>query len=693
MAHLVQYQDVTRAVLANELRNWAPARIQPQDLEKGIEFFVQIVQDKISKPESNPKKVLSWLCNEDASDKALDPVTEKIKAYVQDNAWKFQKTCERGFPFSLLDPRACMTSLKVALKKSESIIAHFLLQDADFLNEQELNARFAGPFKHVGPRGIAQACFSLHQISTQSADPRAGYYLLWLIKQLAEAEFEMPPKDTCTAEMVNQVLSDFVAHEGIMKQPHKFVEILLSTRDGGDQPLGRILLNSDERTSFMNFAANCLQAVPLHSWPAKLKVITDFLECAQHKYKLVLANALSSSTDELTAQIGVHLKAALEAASFREMIPHLYALQELLPHISIENIFNRPFPTFRVDPTFFNKDPSFTRRLQFDAERVFIEENLFIGVYGLRSKGFPPYLLAYDTSEKMVWGVALTSSLETNQPLETQRTFDLRDEIQQCGEFIIVQFQGTNEVHFIHSKTGEVRPKLLLPYETNKWSNLYFSPEGFCYQKVELNEGTILIGGKIVDGTWHTTFESNDCFGAFTPLSTHVGFKRDFDKLELFGPTGAHVTMNCLSARAKGNKLYMVQNDPKKAGSCILSVRELLLDERVLTEEIQQFQLDCPEASILELSDNGFCVLSSDSSMPIFINLLSSKVVYSQQKIEYNNVVNKKTGAIWSWENRVRQNLFKITPTEIIPMGKLKSGERTRLLHIDSEDHLFFADN
>jgi hypothetical protein len=79
--------------------------------------------------------------------------------------------------------------------------------------------------------------------------------------------------------------------------------------------------------------------------------------------------------------------------------------------------------------------------------------------------------------------------------------------------------------------------------------------------------------------------------------------------------------------------------------------------------------------------------------MPIFINLLSSKVVYSQQKIEYNNVVNKKTGAIWSWENRVRQNLFKITPTEIIPMGKLKSGERTRLLHIDSEDHLFFADN
>lgn len=473
MTPMTQYQGLAREVLITEWHKGTPPNINPEDLEIGVELFVQAALDKIAKKQSTQKMAALNLSEKKLPEEAPDQVIEKIKAYVKDKAWYFKRACESGFPFSLLERSASMASLKHMLKHFDSMVAHFMLQDeAVWLTEQELDARFKDPFKRLQTREITQCCSDLNRKLSKDGDKRAGYYLLWLIKQSTGAAFEIPPKDSFAPEMVMQVLSNFVASKSPLQIPHLLVEILLFTSSRLDNPLYKLVLHSEQWNTFLNFALQCLKSTISDVWPAKTKVITDFLEYMDEKNKKVIANQLSSSNDELTAKIGSHVLKGLQAATLREAIPHFTALIELLPHINdshIEIIFGRPFVAFRQDATHYYKDdPSFTRRLNFnDARKVFIEGDLMIGVYDTRTtfggRGVPAHLLAYDmTTEKMAWGIALNPTMGTDLSIHTAATpstFGLprmgpaRYALQRCGEFITLQFRGTNDVYYINAKT------------------------------------------------------------------------------------------------------------------------------------------------------------------------------------------------------------------------------------------------
>ncbi len=264
------------------------------------------------------------------------------------------------------------------------------------------------------------------------------------------------------------------------------------------------------------------------------------------KSKLAVARVLGSSKDPITSEIGNHLLEALTARSLRDAIPHFNVLKELLPNINsshIEIIFAAPLLNFVMIDRFAKKDPAFTKRLYFnDMRKVFVHGSLMIGAYDSRStyggKGVPPHLLAYDmNTEKMVWGIPLTPILSEDPSLNTNATPVLFGfprmgpagySLKRVGELLSLQFEKEKTLHFIHPETGEYNFTLELPKAPTDRYILVFilAQKGFAYQMVCKDEDRILIGGRIVDKRWNSTFEvktPSECSVLFLPI---VGFQK-----------------------------------------------------------------------------------------------------------------------------------------------------------------------
>ena len=440
-------------------------------------------------------------------------------------------------------------------------------------------------------------------------------------------------------------------------------------------------------------------------WPQKRSIITELLETVTNEFKKTTAKALKSSDDPDTAKIGRYVLNALEATSMNAAIPHFYALRELFPkwnYTHFQVIFGRPFVQFREDLGVFNNDPDFTRRLNFnDMREVFINGDLMIGVYYARNFRCPPHLLAYNMkTERMEWGIPLTPAFTEDLPLspssEISRLKPAKYHLSRVGEDMALQFIGQQNVHIINSISGEVKASIELPYKKESgYDALHLTPDGFGYQLIHDEGNPKLVGGKVSDSELIPLFEVKTPGSCFLPLSTHVGVTQGLkNKLELFSPTGKSVTLDCFSAQAHGDKLYLTEPNPADTNTCKLTVRTMTNDDNVVSDPERTIILKTKRASLKSVCDNGQIVLFSDrlrgDRSPIFVSPDSEEIVYGEHEVPAyaNQVINTATGDVWSWD-RLTKKIWKISPEGAVLMGSLGGGDRTTLLHVDESDHLY----
>jgi len=696
--------------------------MQEKDFKIALELFTKIAVSSAKKLDLIEFKQLGRSPN--LSDKkkfpqsdALVRITEKIKIFSEKYAYDFWRAYNGGFPFSMLDPTTSKKALKKALRSNNSIIVHLFKQDhSDWLTEGELDLKFGEAFKRFHPGEIREACSDLKRAYTSNHDDEAGYYLLWLIKRFAECDFEIPPKSTFGPSTVKSVLTQLILSQPTSSRfPNRLLDILYFRSSRLETALHQSLLKPTCQGIFLQYTVNQLQAIPMSAWPNKGNLIVELLTTVAAQTKAVIAQDLQSSADAETSKVGGHILNALHAISIKAAIPHYYALTELLDNFTgtdIELVFRSPFPTFR-EHSHFRKDPEFTRRLQFNGMRkVFISGNLMIGVYNtLISFGgsrVPPHLLAYNMkTEKMEWGVPLTpapfkeAALDSNQ---TPMTFGLSRmkpasyELSHVGEEIALRFTGQQKVYLLDASSGELKKSIELPYPKRDSSEyLYINPNGFAYQVAQLKRNRKLIGGKLFQTKFIPSFEVETPSGLFLRLSTHVGFLKTFQKkLVLFKPTGKFVVIDCLSARAYGNKLYTIESNSSVTNTCQLTIRTMIADHRVVSDPEKRIILKTMEASINCLADNEEMILFSENSSsrsPIFLNLLSEEIVYCKHKAQCyaTYVTNDVTGELWTWD-QISKKIWKITSKETVLAGTLESGRGTTLLHADSSGHLYFTD-
>ncbi|MEM1003501.1 MAG: hypothetical protein AAGH46_12715, partial [Bacteroidota bacterium] len=447
-------------------------------------------------------------------------------------------------------------------------------------------------------------------------------------------------------------------------------------------------------------------SIPLAAWPSKGKFITTLLETVNNQGKTNIAEVLKTSMDPATSKIGHHIFNALSATSMKAAIPHYYGLTEMLPNfngIDIEIIFNRPFKSFRHNSSLSKNDPNFTRRLTFnDRRNFFVSGDLVIGIYDTRTtiggKEVPPHLLAYNMkTEKMEWGLPLTpTSIEKLQLNTTQRPMSRPAGyyLDRAGQYITLQFDGHKNIDFINASSGEINTSILMPYEKRqKYDCFHLIHESFGYQIVNIKRRRKLIGGIISDSKLKPVFEVETPSGSFLPLSTHAGFLFR-NKLVLFSPTGKSVSFDCLSAKAYGNKLYLIETGPE--GTCKLTIRTMTADDSVVTLPEKTVILKEKEISIDCLCDNRQIILfhkNLSNKSPIFVSLDNEKIVYVDHKMEVDakQVVNTATGELWEWDETSKK-IWKISSKETVLMGSLESGRGTILLHADESDHLYFVE-
>ena len=715
------YSVLVKATLIEKWNQYIqPLRINEDDLTAGIALFTKIAVEAIDKggsvkeSESPSISVRREVSLETAS---LDATVDKIKAFVEDKAYVFRRACQTGFPFSLLETSPTEIALKHALEHYDSILSHFMMLEGSWMTESELDERFGGPFQRLQASEIAEACFDMKRAYVRDKDNKAGYYLLWLIKQSTGCVYEIPEKSSFNHTTVAKVLSKFFAGSGSLRNAANFVEILHSRSSRLDQFLYQEFLDPKSCSIFLNFADGQLVEIPMDKWPSKAGIITDLLETVTLERKLAIARALASSKDPTTSEVGNHLLAALTARSLREAVPHFNALTELLPNFNykhVEIIFGRPFVEFCHDRSIYKKDPEFTKRLHFnDMRKVFVHGSLMMGVYNTRTtyggKGVPPHLLAYDmNTEKMVWGIPLTPisledpSLNTSATLKTfgiPRMGPPGYSLKRVGELLSLQFVGEKKLHFIHAETGEYDSTLDLPEaSTDEYDRLHVSPKGFAYQMISRDQDRILIGGRIIDKRWNSSFEAKTPIGMFRPFSTHCGFQQDFeDRLVLFGPTGDQVTIEgCMTAKAQDDKLYSIEKDPVDKDKCLLKVRTLKGDSEVVSGIEKSISLNVKEVSFGKICQSGQVILFagrfSDTS-PVFVNLNSQEVTYSPHKFpsDAGHVVNADSGELWTWD-QISHKIWKVSSANITLMGSMESSRDTTLLHADKADRLYFVD-
>jgi len=448
----VNFNDVVKETI---LAQWHPyqqqGNIKKDDLNEGITLLTKIAVKALSK-ENN------------------EITTDKVRAFTQQNASRFLRICLTPFPFSTCHSETTLIALEKSLTDNSSILVHFFSAN---LSEEELSTLALG-IKNLTSEAIGDACFHLFEAYENKRDNKAGYDLLWLIKNATGCDYTIPEKDSFTMSTVTEVLLRWMANPGTVENCVSFIEILLYQHPSLRAPLYHKLFDSKSGPFFVDFAFKQLGLIPLKNWPNKVNTIEDLVSMYMdiglpkqqvftldqnslnnvckwfveqlvnipmdkwpNKGKIILslfttlspevprfmADALSKSHDPKTAEIGRHLLEAVRADSLNEAIPHLNELVTLLPGfwaIDFTQYFGYPFPPFRE--LTLDKDPTCTRRLSFNEYRkVFVYQSLMIGVYdacipfqdGTR---FPSYLLAYDLeSEKMVWGIPLTAKQLTTQ--------------------------------------------------------------------------------------------------------------------------------------------------------------------------------------------------------------------------------------------------------------------------------------
>lgn len=682
-----------------------PLKVNNDDLEAGIALFTKIAMNAMQQvqPFKKPKATYEVKSTHEvkfSSDAEPVESVEKIKTFVRENAYVFRNICNTGFPFSLLESSSSEIALLRALNHSDIIFA-FMTASSDWITEEELNRRFAIPFQQLEINAIVEACSALN-LAYQKGENKAGYYLIWLIKNTAGCSFEIPTKASFKSATAAKVLTKFIEENGSVTHVENFIEILHFRSSRFDKLIYENVLDHNACNIFLNYVIAQLQCIPFDNWPNKGFILTVLLETVSSQSKLIIAQELAASSDAKTAEVGRNIAAALTARGFNEAIAPLNALSELLPHFNkyhAQYIFDRPFVGFFEDFATQNA-PGFVKRLSFNHGKVFVYDSIMIGVYA--DKENPPYLLAFDMyTKKMAWGMPLVASLLEDPSLnpslnsrETGLSFaalpDYR--LEQVGENLFLRFHEEKKVRFIDAKTGQCTSLFELPEVPVDPELLHISPEGFVYLVARKDQTYSLLGGKLIHGQWNLSFEVNYPGHDFLSLSTHCGAFSDKNQLILFGPTGAQVTIeNCLAAEARENKIYLIEKDPKRKDKCIVTVRSLLAGPNVVSRVEKMISLDVERASFGDFCKNGQWVLFQGviRKSLIFVDMQSEEVAYCYQPpIDSQQFINVETGEVWSWDQWSKE-IRKISSTNITLEGTMGGSSRTSILWVDKGNQVY----
>lgn len=595
-----------------------------------------------------------------------DKVIEKIKEFVETKAHTFRRACQAGFPFSLVENSLAEKALSHSLQNYDTLLSYFI-----GLGDGDLDPHLSdAALERLQPFAIVKACGDFASAYFNNLDYKAGYSLLWLIKKAAGCSFDLPKIDDFTCNTVTEVLSQFLKNSPLsLTNPLRFSEILIFFYPH--------LLDEQASLIFKSCVEEQLQMISLENWPNKLDILLEFFKRSENK--LAFAEKLASNQDELIAKAGYHFSKALTASSLYEAAPHFYELMELLSGLkrrdAIGELFGHPFIEFCKDKTSWN-DPSFSKRLNFnDKKEVFVSGSLMMGVHKHPLKDtFPPYLFAFDlNTEKIVWGIPLQPKLY---------------QIHQVGDYLTLQFLEEKQVYFVDQKTGFTAFTLELPenFNDHRLKEFHISPEGYAYQMVYKNQKRHLLGGQIIEGKWHPSFECSTPRGVFHPRSTHCGFEEPLaGSFILIGPSGHSVSLEgCMAVLAMDDKLYCIEKDP-----CRLTIRTLKMDQEVISSIEKEIPLDVEEASFGEICQNGNALLFSNKKSPIFLNLNTEEVIYSQFKLSPNAkyVINKNSGELWVRDS-LSEEVWKISSHHTLQMGLLKNGSAP--LYADNQDQLYF---
>jgi hypothetical protein len=645
-----------------EVRETLAGHMQENDLTVAIELLAKIVTEEAF-PSLGDRQISS-------QPSLANDLVERVK-----------KVCQTGFPFSLLESSATEIALRLALESSDSIVSHFMLQEDTWMSEEELDARFGVPFKRLHKDALVRACCDLKKAYTESL--KAGYYLLWLIKQAAGCSYEIPTKDSFDDKTVAEVLSQFFTNPSLLN-PVNFVEILHYRSSKGEKFFYQEFLDQSSSIAFFNFAACSLQEIALDRWPNKTVILAELLETLSMQAKLFVAEALIASEDLATKNIGNLLTAAFKAPSVTEAIPYFYALREQMPHLNFKKVFNFPFVEL-----FSEKLPDApAKRLCFNPQsNVIVQDSLMIGVRCA-------HLLAYDMStEKMVWAVPIIDNAWNTKKSEAYN-------LKQIGQYVSIQFLREKTLHLIHLETGEYSHALQFPMEsTGEKDRFYVSKEGFAYQIVHEDGNYVLAGGKIVDEKWDVFFKAKNGSGSFRSLSTHCGFLQTqpgASQLVLFDPKGSVVSLlGCMSTKAFGDKLYTIDKDPMNNDRCRLTIRTLKTDGTVLSDIETSLVLDVKKAAVIEICGNGQVILFSRGVLtfcPIFVDLNTGQITYSDYSFftHAKYITDPHSGDLWTWDER-SQEVWKVSRTDAVLMGHLQGNQETSLLHVDAAGYLYFS--
>lgn len=671
-----------------------------KDWEVGVQLLTRIAMATLNAPSSSSQGSSNQEIEEkksDVNDKSVSlelqsETVDKIKLFIEHNAYAFRIVCESGFPFSLLSTTSAEMALKHSLENHDSILLHFIKKEDSSISEEALAKRIEA-FQRLQANEIPKA-YSQFNYAYVRGDHSAGYYLLCLIQQTTGCTFNMPEKEAFNASTVDDVLSFFFATADSHENVINFMKILYYRSSTRDPFLYEQTLKRNSYLAFLNWVDTQLSHLPLDTWPNQTDIITNLLKTSTLQGKQVIAQALAANQGTTTSQVGRNLLAILAATSLREVLPPTYALMELLPEFNtndVKNIFGFEILQFRSDQSIFKEDPRFTKRLKFnEMTKVFIHDSLMIGVYDPRKdfngKRMPPSLLAYNMhTEKMVWGTPLAPP---ENPHERAGIYNL----QKVGEYLLLQFIKDKKIYFIHPETGEFASTIALPAACK---DPHISPQGFTYQRVEREGDCILLGGKITDHQWQPTFESKLLSeGELLPLSTHCGF-HDFNRLVLYGPTGdQEIIQNCFSAEAQDDKLYTIEKDPA-TGECLLNIRTLKTDRNVISGIETTLPLRVKEASFGKFCQNDCLVLFAEDDAgksPFFIDLNSLNVKYSQYKFSsYSQyIINTASAEVWIWNGESKE-IWKVSAEKMTLLGSWDFSPSTTFLHVDSEDQLYFA--
>ena len=392
-------------------------------------------------------------------------------------------------------------------------------------------------------------------------------------------------------------------------------------------------------------------------------------------FNLVQRTVMDEWKQQLPFQVTAEDLEALQANSLKEITLYYQHLVKLIPNIfknDLQVIFEKPFIKLDHKKLVYNMK-SLVDLGSGSIEKLFVYDSLLIGILDAKSLGLyissdkndmPQYLVAYDMEkQEIVWDFPL--KLTSNH--DRFRGYSYKDiTIKQAGNKISIQYTGEKVVSLIEPNTGVVSSTLIMPFDLSKsYDQFYTNSSGIAYQMLNIpgdGRGRVLFGGKFIDGTWVSIFETKTPSGIFTPLSTHIGF---FDpavqisedtyktRLVIYGPTGDLATIYGCGYRCavKDEKLFLIAEDIKDSNKCYLTVRSLTFDKRVVSEEEKSITLNEGNPSIEKVYDNGHIILKGLSSR-IFVDLNTEKVIYKESKSSSSYTENVVTmpGELLKWE-------------------------------------------